>query len=212
VKDIQTDKMREKVISQAMQMFSEEGFKSIRMDDIASALNISKRTLYEMFGDKESLVEECIHHYFAEQKAEHDRVTSGAANVFEELVIALERWDDIGKRNYRILTGLRKCYPDILRDFANAHYFEGIGEMRTRLTRGIEQGLILDSIDMDIAISVYAYSMSGLVHMKDNAFFTWPSDVNFADALHYIMVHFIRGIATEKGIRIIDETMLKLKR
>ena len=30
------------------------------MDDIAAALGISKRTLYEVFSDKESLLKECI--------------------------------------------------------------------------------------------------------------------------------------------------------
>ena len=36
---------REKVIEQAAMMFAEQGIKSIRMDDIAHALAMSKRTL-----------------------------------------------------------------------------------------------------------------------------------------------------------------------
>ena len=106
---------------------------------------------------------------------------------------------------------LMKYYPDIFRNVASTHYLEGLEKMRTKLMKGIEQGLILDTIDTNMAISVYAYSMSGLLHRRDSAHFSWPLDVNFAEALHYIMVHFIRGIATEKGIRIIDETILKLK-
>lgn len=39
-----------------MQMFATQGIKSVRMDDIAQHLGVSKRTLYELFGDKEGLL------------------------------------------------------------------------------------------------------------------------------------------------------------
>ena len=44
------------IIEQAAKMFAEQGIKSIRMDDIAKTLGVSKRTLYEMFEDKEELL------------------------------------------------------------------------------------------------------------------------------------------------------------
>ncbi len=39
-----------------MEMFRSQGIKSVRMDDIAQQLGVSKRTLYELFGDKETLL------------------------------------------------------------------------------------------------------------------------------------------------------------
>ncbi|MBQ5647977.1 MAG: helix-turn-helix transcriptional regulator, partial [Alistipes sp.] len=47
---------RAKVIKRAAEMIAELGVKSLRVDDLASDLGISKRTLYEMFGDKEELL------------------------------------------------------------------------------------------------------------------------------------------------------------
>lgn len=47
---------KERIIEQAMQMFVTQGIKSVRMDDIAQQLGVSKRTLYELFGDKEGLL------------------------------------------------------------------------------------------------------------------------------------------------------------
>ena len=40
--------VRERVIIEATRLFSEMGIKSVRMDDIAEACGISKRTLYEI--------------------------------------------------------------------------------------------------------------------------------------------------------------------
>lgn len=39
-----------------MQIFLKQGIKAVRMDDIAQMMGISKRTLYELFGDKETLL------------------------------------------------------------------------------------------------------------------------------------------------------------
>ena len=45
---------KERIIEQAMHMFVSQGIKSVRMDDIAQQLGVSKRTLYELFGDASS--------------------------------------------------------------------------------------------------------------------------------------------------------------
>ena len=47
---------KERIIEQAMQMFVAQGIRSVRMDDIAQQLGVSKRALYELFGDKEGLL------------------------------------------------------------------------------------------------------------------------------------------------------------
>ena len=51
--------LRERIIDTAVEAFSAR-YQSITMDDIATSLGISKRTLYEVFSDKETLLEECI--------------------------------------------------------------------------------------------------------------------------------------------------------
>ena len=39
---------KEIIVSRAAKMFMAEGVKSVRMDDIAHELSVSKRTLYEL--------------------------------------------------------------------------------------------------------------------------------------------------------------------
>lgn len=54
----------ERIVDRAMQMFVAQGIKSVRMDDIARTLGVSKRTLYELFGDKEHLLYLAMVRYF----------------------------------------------------------------------------------------------------------------------------------------------------
>lgn len=57
-----TNMIKEQIINTAFDLFSQYGIKSVSMDDVAKAAGISKRTLYESFEDKETLLIEGIDH------------------------------------------------------------------------------------------------------------------------------------------------------
>ena len=48
--------LKEKILTSSMHEFLIHGVKSVRMDDIANSLGISKRTLYEIYSNKEELL------------------------------------------------------------------------------------------------------------------------------------------------------------
>ena len=52
--------LREKIMNAAMKCFREKGIRAVRMDDIANELSISKRTLYEIYNNKEELLYEGV--------------------------------------------------------------------------------------------------------------------------------------------------------
>lgn len=82
--------LRERIVETAASLFISRGIKSVKMDDVAAALTISKRTLYEVFPDKESLLMEVIRN--GQTKADdylRDVVASGA-NVMEVLLKMFE--------------------------------------------------------------------------------------------------------------------------
>lgn len=77
--------LRERIITAATEAFTSKGIKSITMDDIAAALGISKRTLYEVFSDKESLLKECILKAQADRDKYLQKVFEQSHNVLEYL-------------------------------------------------------------------------------------------------------------------------------
>ena len=60
--------LKTRIVEKAVEQFTQNGIKSVTMDDIAAMLGISKRTLYEIFADKEALLEECIQREQAESE------------------------------------------------------------------------------------------------------------------------------------------------
>ena len=80
---------KEKVIAHVAQMVLTLGVKSVRMDDVAQSLGMSKRTLYEMFGDKEELIFESVK-YHSERRAKE---------ILSTLDYVAERWGDFDMRD-----------------------------------------------------------------------------------------------------------------
>ena len=52
--------LKEQIMLTAFDLFSEHGIKNVSMDDIAHSTSMSKRTLYELFEDKETLLMQCL--------------------------------------------------------------------------------------------------------------------------------------------------------
>ena len=49
--------MKEEIVKNALNNFMQYGFKTFTMDDLASTMGMSKKTLYEHFPSKHNLVE-----------------------------------------------------------------------------------------------------------------------------------------------------------
>ena len=82
----QKAELRERIIMTATEAFTLKGIKCITMDDIAAALGISKRTLYEVFADKESLLKECILQKQAERDKYLQEIYEQSNNVLEVIL------------------------------------------------------------------------------------------------------------------------------
>ena len=83
--------LRERIITAATEAFTSKGIKSITMDDIAAALGISKRTLYEVFSDKESLLKECILKAQADRDKYLQKVFEQSHNVLEVILAVFRK-------------------------------------------------------------------------------------------------------------------------
>ena len=83
--------LREEVVEKAAEAFLESGIKMVRMDDIANSLSISKRTLYELFSDKEQLLMEVFRLLEQRENEYISKIASGTDNVLEVIFAFYKR-------------------------------------------------------------------------------------------------------------------------
>lgn len=109
----QRAELKERIIATATEAFTTKGIKSITMDDIAAALGISKRTLYEVFVDKESLLKDCILTVQAERDRYLQEVYEQSHNVLEVILAVFQKSIEMfHKTNKRFFEDIKK-YPKV---------------------------------------------------------------------------------------------------
>ena len=193
---------KERIVAQAMQMFVSEGIKSVRMDDIARQLGVSKRTLYELFGDKESLLYLALEHWFECKRLERIRVSADAENVLEAMFRVLVCVMDDSESIQRLLGNLRKFYPGVYGRLLREGSSKSRQDLRSMLERGISDGLFVATINIDLAISVLYYTASAITDRKD---LLLPAGMSEREAFVQIVSNFFRGISTPEGARLVDD-------
>ena len=194
---------REVVIKRAAEMIVELGVKSLRVDDLAHDLAVSKRTLYEMFGDKAELLYHSVKLLF---QNEANEIQAGALGVQSGIPALLEIFDEMMARSAvrkRIMENLAKFYPELYERIMTENRDYGLAMLREKLTRLVEEGLISEIVNIDLSITMLYYTSMGL--MRRHGRLVLPNGVTEQDALRYTIVNFFRGIATLKGVEQIDK-------
>ena len=199
--------LKERIIEEASRLFFQNGIKSITMSDIAGYLGISKRTLYEVFKEKEELLEACIDRSSKLADKKMIELVNGSENVIDAMMrIYAEHLNDRHKLNKSFVHDLRKYHPRLYRDIESRQK-EDIDIFVPLFEKGVEQGLLRDDINSEILMWLLKAQFRML--LEDDFFPTGKFSINkFVEA---IILNFTRGIATPEGNKLIDETIKKLK-
>ncbi len=199
--------LREQIVERATDMFLQEGVKSVRMDDISSAMGISKRTLYETFDNKEQLLLECMDHLQVRYDNTFAELNKDAKNLIEELMSVIKMSEITIESSSRFMNAINKFYPKIYDQHTNDRVVKGFAVMREKMEGGVEEGLILGSFNIDFAIHTFAESITN-TFSKPQIFTS--CGMNQHEAFRDLAIYFFRGLATEKGIKLIDEYIATL--
>ncbi|MBQ0080481.1 MAG: TetR/AcrR family transcriptional regulator [Alistipes sp.] len=192
------------VVEKAANYIMDYGLKSLRMDDLAQQLAMSKRTLYEMFSDKEQLIYEslCFLH-----EAEHMRVrekvhtyNNHLAALFDGFLIMTEK----SHVHKRITQNLQKFYPALYEKVQTEFEKKSFEDLRRLLRNYIDEGLIKSEINIELAVVTFHFTAHGIISSSK---LSLPEGVTEKEALFYAIVNFFRGLATLRGVEQIDQYM-----
>ena len=156
-----TPPQKERIIDQAMQMFATQGIKSVRMDDIAQHLGVSKRTLYELFGDKEGLLYLAMERYFQRDRQRWTELTANARNVLEAMFMVLAQVMDKAEVSSRMMDNLKKFYPAVHDKLTREGMEKNRRSLRGMLDQGIVDGLFVDNRSGDLGALLHGLRAGG---------------------------------------------------
>lgn len=194
---------REKIIKRAGEMIIELGVKSLRVDDLARDLAISKRTIYELFGDKEELLYHSLMSIFQRESEDIIRSIVGRCSGIPVLFEVFDYMIERAAVRKRVTENLMKFYPDLYERIMTKNRDQGLAMLRKRLSELVEEGFVSEKVNIDLSITMFYYTSMGL--MRRAGRLVLPDGVTEKEAFRYTIVNFFRGIATLKGVEQIDQ-------
>lgn len=198
----------EKIIEAAMAAFQLKGIKSVTMDSIAQDAGVSKRTVYELFVDKDTLVVQALGKMIIKNNKYLVDIIGNTSNVIEAMFLIMEK--EASRRDempHLLMQDMHKYYP-----FVNAAFFSDPQKMceysptYTFLQKGSEQGIIRKDINIEF-VDNFLHELLGIVHTSQRLKQLNPSK---EDLLNNVFMPYFRGICTKKGITLMEKYFVNM--
>lgn len=202
IKNISTYRhsLKDKILETSMTLFANKGINRVKMDDIANTLSISKRTIYEIYSDKEELLFEGVKKYRT-LRSEHMRLISfNSDNVMDIILHAYMLQVEEFKRTNPVFYSDIERYPKVMRYLEDEHKLTR-SEFLNFLHRGVTEGYFLSDINYELIMNMFdalgKYIMSNQLYMC----------YSMEDVFKNIVFVSLRGICTIKGVEVLDRFM-----
>ena len=191
---------RERIINECSQMLMSVGPTSMTMDDVARACGISKRTLYEIFPDKRTLIGECMHRQHEAKNTQLKEIFNTSSNCFEAMFRVYQRARKMYETtSMAFINDIKRLYPDIFEKHMENEktVIAGIASV---LRQAQDEGLVIKRINPEIAAYLFSQSMRVLHENPNGTKYGFKEE----DMFDHVFISFLRGVATIKGIEMIE--------
>ena len=177
------------------------GVKHVTMDDLATQLGISKKTIYQYFKDKDALVSSVVENDLAKHALICNQSMQIADNAVHEIFLLMTVLQELfSSMNPLTLFEIEKYYP-LTFDKIKKHKDDFIFSMiSANLEKGIAEGLYRKDVDVTI-LSRYRLETS-LIPFNIHVFH--PSKFDMLKVNLQIIEHFVYGVATLEGHKLMD--------
>ena len=189
--------LKDRILTKTEEMFLQFGYSKVTMEEIASGLGMSKKTLYKYFPSKESLIRELLYNRQCEAE---EQINSIWAEEGLDFVGKLKKMMDfIGRRSTRIrgplFEDLQKNIPDIWNEIHDIKKMKGLEKATKLFNSGVETGIFRSDIERDIIILIYSNAIQGIINPETLS----QLPISGNQAIEMIFKVLFEGILTEEG-------------
>ncbi|MDZ4668180.1 MAG: TetR/AcrR family transcriptional regulator [bacterium] len=191
-----SEEVKNKIIKEAGTLFLKYGFKSITMDDIARELGISKKTLYQFFEDKNSLVDQAVIDHIMGEEAVCNQLSNEVENPLERMLLITDSFSDIKKQiNPSVLFDLKKYFKSTW-DRLNQFRIEFIyNQILINILEGKKAGYYHQDLDESLIARFYIHLVDFMLNPDNHGSLAH----DFKTVHNEMMKYHLRSICTEKG-------------
>lgn len=192
---------RHRITEEAAHMFRTYGIRAVTMDMLADKLGISKRTIYEVFKNKDELLHGVLKLMIAKQKELMKQILEESENVIEASFKILDTMIGHFKdMSPAFQLDIRRYHQEFMNKFRSGEEIPFYQDNIEIIKRGIKEGLFREDIDIELTNKCMA-EVSKISYDK-NSFSA--DEIPDKEILRNFYINYLRGISTPKGLDLIN--------
>ena len=193
---------RDRIIQGAAELFRTYGIKAVTMDSIATQLGMSKRTIYEVFSDKDELLIGVLTWMVEKQKDLIKKVLDESENAIAAIFKLLEiNSDHFQQISPAFFSDMKKYHNEVLVNKSNKYEMPDYSNNLEVIERGIKEKLFRREINADLVnrclFTLFRSTMDTNLYPYEK--------FSRRDVIRNVVINFLRGISTSEGIYLINK-------
>ena len=183
-------------------LFIENGAKTVTMDDVAREFGMSKKTLYQKYKNKETLLEDVLTFKLDEVIEKLKYLDATVENAVERMFCRDEHIEKAAQSNNSILIRqLIRYYPAIF----NGHMLRFSEKFADVMIHNIERGRSQGYYREDFDAKIYAKIFFLLVMSYESSPFIDTTEIDKEHYNNEAMLFYMNAITTEKGKEVLKK-------
>lgn len=198
----ESKQLKEELLENISDLFLKYGLRSTSMEDICTHLKISKKTLYQLFSNKDDIVEQVMvyrrNNYHTQQQLKKLRQLDAIhmmLNIRDHII------ENFNSRLPANLFDLKKYHPEVYKK-ANKIDQEAIQALFNEIiNKGIQKGNFRSSINQEVQVYLFVKQMLILSEPELISEIKYP----IATIVSTIVENTLRSFVTPQGQEILEE-------
>jgi AcrR family transcriptional regulator len=189
-----------RIRQKAHDLFWQYGLRSVSMDDIATSMGISKKTIYLYYADKDELVDAVVGSEFKKNETICEKDKLNSKNAIDEVFMAIDQMVEMfAGMNPALVFDMQKYYPKAFEKFHKYKNDYLYNVIKDNIVRGINEELYRPQLKLDI---IARFRVESIIIPFNPEFYT-KLKYNLAEIQEEFIVYFLFGMASPKGYKMI---------
>ena len=194
--------IKSRILIKAEEICRAIGFRALTMDDLASQLGISKKTIYQFYEDKNALIDDVMTEIIKNSQEKCLFAASTAKNAVDEIFLTMDMVrEDFQTLNPIIVYDLQKYFPATFIKFQSHKNTFIYKLIVNNLISGQVDGYYRKEIDPEIMAK---FRLESILIGFNQAVFP-ANKYSLVHVTHMVLEHFLYGIVTPKGLKLIEQ-------
>jgi len=158
-----TDEKR--ILEAATERFMDAGFYKVTMDEIASDLRMSKKTVYKFFPSKETLLKAIVHAMMKKVESEVQGIISSDKSFEEKLTTLLDFVGKIMRRFSRpFMVDIQRFAPALWKEVETFRRERVLNRIQQMFRQAKKEGVFREDLDSDLFFLVLINTIQGIMN------------------------------------------------